>query len=98
MERSSQQWGRSFVVSKEHKSRQRRLLDEHTIFVSPTANANEMMIERDLIKNEGLLKQLNVDGDAQDLFNYIIQNKKICIVVLDYAGFSMNTGYLFSIS
>lgn len=43
--------------------KERSLVDR--IFVSPRANANELMVERDLIKNEDFLKQLNVDGDAQ---------------------------------
>lgn len=43
--------------------KERSLVDK--IFVSPSANANELMIERDLIKNEDFLKQLHVDGDAQ---------------------------------
>lgn len=43
--------------------KERSLVDK--IFVSPRANANELIVERDLIKNEDLLKQLNVDGDAQ---------------------------------
>lgn len=43
--------------------KERSLVDK--IFVSPRANANELMMDRDLLKNEDLLKQLNVDGDAQ---------------------------------
>lgn len=45
--------------------KERSLIDK--IFVSPhaNANANELIVERDLIKNGDLLKQLNVDGDAQ---------------------------------
>ncbi|KAF7722064.1 hypothetical protein EC973_003746 [Apophysomyces ossiformis] len=43
--------------------KERSLVDK--IFVSPRANANELMVERDLTKNEDLLKQLSVDGDAQ---------------------------------
>ncbi|KAG1140683.1 hypothetical protein G6F37_012940 [Rhizopus arrhizus] len=68
--------------------KERSLVDK--IFVSPRANANELMVERDLIKNEDLLKQLNVDGDAQDLLNYINKNKKICLIILGYAGLSTN--------
>lgn len=43
--------------------KQRSLVDK--IFVSPRANANEFMAERDLIKNQDLLRKLDVDGDAQ---------------------------------
>lgn len=43
--------------------KERSLVDK--IFVSPRANTNELMVERDLIKNEDLLKQMNVDADAQ---------------------------------
>lgn len=43
--------------------KERSLVDK--IFVSPRTNAYELMVERDLIKNEDLSKQLTVDGDAQ---------------------------------
>ncbi|CDS13306.1 hypothetical protein LRAMOSA05484 [Lichtheimia ramosa] len=68
--------------------KQRSLVDK--IFVSPRANANEFMAERDLIKNQDLLRKLDVDGDAQDLHEYITQNKKICLIILGYAGLSTN--------
>ncbi|KAG0960160.1 hypothetical protein G6F31_010933 [Rhizopus arrhizus] len=68
--------------------KERSLVDK--VFVSPRANANDLMVERDLTKDEDLLKQLNVDGDAQDLLNYINQNKKICLIILGYAGLSTN--------
>ncbi|KAI9473520.1 MAG: hypothetical protein EXX96DRAFT_463841, partial [Benjaminiella poitrasii] len=66
--------------------KERSLVDK--IFVSPRANANELMVERDLTKNEDLLKELNVDGDAQKLLNFVDQNKNICLVILGYAGLS----------
>ncbi|KAI7856102.1 hypothetical protein BDC45DRAFT_504321 [Circinella umbellata] len=68
--------------------KERSLVDK--VYVSPSVNAIEPMVERDLIKNEDILKQLNVDGDAQDLLNYINQNKSICLVILGYAGLSTN--------
>ena len=43
--------------------KERSLVDK--VFVSPRANANDLMVERDSTKDEDLLKQLNVDGDAQ---------------------------------
>ncbi|KAG0183879.1 hypothetical protein DFQ28_000672, partial [Apophysomyces sp. BC1034] len=43
--------------------KERSLVDN--VFVSPCANANELIAERDLIRDDELLKQLDVDGDAQ---------------------------------
>ncbi|KAG1135078.1 hypothetical protein G6F38_013070 [Rhizopus arrhizus] len=68
--------------------KERSLVDK--VFVSLRANANDLMVERDSTKDEDLLKQLNVDGDAQDLHNYINQNEKICLIILGYAGLSTN--------
>ncbi|KAF1806436.1 hypothetical protein FB192DRAFT_1337872 [Mucor lusitanicus] len=68
--------------------RERSLVDK--VFVSPRTNANDLMVDRDLVKNEELSRQLNTCGDAQDLLNYVSQNEKICLVILGYAGLSTN--------
>ncbi|ORX56813.1 hypothetical protein DM01DRAFT_1303141 [Hesseltinella vesiculosa] len=61
----------------------------HEIFVSPCANANELMAERDLTKNE-LLKQL-VNGDTLKVKRKKNQpNEENCLVILGYAGLSTN--------
>lgn len=43
--------------------RERSLVDK--VFVSPRTNANDLMVDRDLVKNEELSRQLNTCGDAQ---------------------------------
>ncbi|ORZ11506.1 hypothetical protein BCR42DRAFT_332687, partial [Absidia repens] len=60
---------------------------------SKSNESTESRIRSDLLKND-LLNQLDVDGDTQDMLNYIGRNKNIYLVVLGYADLSTSDKYL----
>ncbi|EIE88215.1 hypothetical protein RO3G_12926 [Rhizopus delemar RA 99-880] len=64
--------------------RERSLVDK--LFVSVCSNANHPISERDVKVDKKIIEKLDVDGNTQEMLQYISTNKKICLVVLDYAG------------
>ncbi|CAO3664519.1 unnamed protein product [Rhizopus stolonifer] len=64
--------------------RERSLVDK--LFVSVCSNANHPISERDVKVNKKIIEKLDVDGNTQEMLQYISTNQKICLVVLDYAG------------
>ncbi|CAO3640355.1 unnamed protein product [Cunninghamella echinulata] len=66
-----------------------RSLTDH-IFISYQCQANDLIYERDKIRNQNILEELSVDGDTNDMIEFISIKKKVCIVALDYSGLSTN--------
>ncbi|KAI9473495.1 MAG: hypothetical protein EXX96DRAFT_596630 [Benjaminiella poitrasii] len=66
--------------------RQRSIVDK--VFVSPYSSLKQGFYERDLNDQNTLLSELDqVNGDTQA---FIQNNDKVCVVALDYAGFTTN--------
>ncbi|EIE90612.1 hypothetical protein RO3G_15323 [Rhizopus delemar RA 99-880] len=68
--------------------RQRSLVDK--VFVSPYSNVKQDLNDKDTLLSE--LDQVNGDTEA-----FIQNNDKVCVVALDYAGFTTNMSDLKSI-
>ncbi|KAI7851890.1 hypothetical protein BDC45DRAFT_444694 [Circinella umbellata] len=59
-------------------------------FISRVSNASDELEERDL-RDTSTLNIPGTHGNTQDMISHIASsNKKICLVVIDYAGFSTN--------
>ncbi|KAI7902223.1 uncharacterized protein BX663DRAFT_436212, partial [Cokeromyces recurvatus] len=66
--------------------RQRSLVDK--VFVSSYSNIKQGFYKRDLNDQDSLLSELDqVNGNTQA---FIQDNDKVCVVALDYAGFTTN--------
>ncbi|ORE23445.1 hypothetical protein BCV71DRAFT_170083 [Rhizopus microsporus] len=63
----------------------RSLVDK--VFVSPCSSAKHAFQKRNLAANDILAELVNVDGNTQVLSK---KNETICVVVLDYTGFTTN--------
>ncbi|KAG0173072.1 hypothetical protein DFQ28_009242 [Apophysomyces sp. BC1034] len=66
-----------------NKLQQRSLVQK--VFASVSANANDALLKRDLVKND-ILEKLEIDGDMQDTLTYISCTKNVVLVTLDYAA------------
>ncbi|KAI9270833.1 hypothetical protein BY458DRAFT_509901 [Sporodiniella umbellata] len=67
----------------------RSLVDK--VFVSPFSNAKQPFSKRDEKDVKEILSQLtNIDGRTEDFLKFLNQNSKICVVSVDYAGFTTN--------
>ncbi|KAG2197273.1 hypothetical protein INT47_010979 [Mucor saturninus] len=68
--------------------RQRSLVEK--VFVSPSSSVKESFYKRDF-KDQDILSELDeVNGNTQDFLTFIQENDKVCVVALDYAGFTTN--------
>ncbi|PHZ17898.1 uncharacterized protein RHIMIDRAFT_243898 [Rhizopus microsporus ATCC 52813] len=66
--------------------RQRSLVEK--VFVSPSSSVKESFYKRDF-NDQDILSELDqVNGNTQDFLTFIQENDKVCVVALDYAGFT----------
>ncbi|KAI8876385.1 hypothetical protein K501DRAFT_338113, partial [Backusella circina FSU 941] len=66
--------------------RQRSLVEE--VFVSPYSSVKESFYKRDF-NDQDILSELDqANGNTQDFLTFIQENDKVCVVALDYAGFT----------
>lgn len=71
----------------------RSLVDK--VFVSPLSSVKQMFSKRDLKDADQILSQLkNTHGSTVDFLEFLNNNSKICVVSIDYAGFTTNMGDL----
>ncbi|KAI9492249.1 hypothetical protein BDB00DRAFT_765700, partial [Zychaea mexicana] len=71
-----------------NKLKERSLVDK--CFVSRVCNASDELGERDL-RHTSTSNLPGTQGNSQDMIGHIAStNKKICFVVIDYAGLSTN--------
>ncbi|ORE00709.1 hypothetical protein BCV72DRAFT_107437 [Rhizopus microsporus var. microsporus] len=63
-----------------------------TVFVSPCCKASDSMEARDSNVNQKILKSISrVQGTTNDMIEYLKKyDKKVCLVVIDFAGLSTN--------
>ncbi|KAG0182894.1 hypothetical protein DFQ28_001820, partial [Apophysomyces sp. BC1034] len=63
------------------------------VFVSCCSSASDLLLERDLKNGKVIIEALEgVEGDTQDLVHYLRRvEDKVCIVAIDFAGFSTNS-------
>ncbi|ORX42678.1 hypothetical protein DM01DRAFT_1330024 [Hesseltinella vesiculosa] len=74
---------------------ERSLVDK--VFISSFCKADDKIAERDLeIGCDKTRKFISeIDGTMQDLISYLATTKKVCLVVIDFAGLSTNVEDLF---
>ncbi|KAG1090271.1 hypothetical protein G6F42_019743 [Rhizopus arrhizus] len=66
----------------------RSLVDK--VFVSPQSSAKQQFAKRDLSDDDVLPQLEDVHGSTKDFLKYLKSNDKICVVAIDYAGFTTN--------
>lgn len=66
----------------------RSLVDK--VFVSPQSPAKQQFAKRDLSDDDVLPQLEDVHGSTKDFLKYLKNNDKICVVAIDYAGFTTN--------
>ncbi|KAG1445797.1 hypothetical protein G6F56_009789 [Rhizopus delemar] len=67
----------------------RSLVDK--VFVSPFSTAKQPFSKRDGKNVKEILSQLtNVHGSTEDFLNFLNKNPKICVISINYAGFTTN--------
>ncbi|ORX63074.1 hypothetical protein DM01DRAFT_1331159, partial [Hesseltinella vesiculosa] len=67
---------------------QRSLVDK--VFVSPCSSAGENLNARDAQSEFDMHQLQNTSGNTQALISYLAMTKKVCMVVIDYAGLTTN--------
>ncbi|KAI8079892.1 uncharacterized protein BX664DRAFT_303026 [Halteromyces radiatus] len=71
-----------------NRLKQRSLVDK--VFVSPYSSAGENLNARDAQTKFDIHQLKNASGTTQDLISYLAATKKVCMVVLDFAGLTTN--------
>lgn len=66
----------------------RSLVDK--VFVSPQSSAKQQFVKRDLSDDDVLPQLEDVHDSTKDFLKYLKNSGKICVVAIDYAGFTTN--------
>lgn len=67
----------------------RSLMDK--VFVSPLSTAKQIFSKRDVKDVNQILSQLNnTHGSTIDFLEFLNSNPKICVISIDYVGFTTN--------
>ncbi|KAL1926451.1 hypothetical protein VTP01DRAFT_5780 [Rhizomucor pusillus] len=60
------------------------------VFVSPFSSADEEINSRDTQGNFAMNQLENVSGNTQDLISFLTITRKVCLIILDFAGLTTN--------
>ncbi|KAG1150035.1 hypothetical protein G6F38_002359 [Rhizopus arrhizus] len=91
-------------ASTEYQSYIKKLKDEgyimigylDKVYVSVNCDSKESIMTRDLKKNPLALELNGMDGNMQDLIEYLLTGTKACLVTIDSAGLPSDLGDLVS--
>ncbi|KAI8094109.1 hypothetical protein BDF21DRAFT_408016 [Thamnidium elegans] len=72
---------------------ERSLVDR--IYISCESQANDKLVKRYLKQKGSKYKNINAEGNTQDMMEYITITEKVCLVVLHYTGLSTNSSDLY---